>query len=169
MQYKTHLVKPYTRLLKFILTPLLCLSALFVFMLLSGYRGRARSIEVPHIMGMEPEWITVATLMLVFSLIIFLLMLVLSLKDESENEFLILNDNALQLDTPALTMRLNVNKAERFLITMRPWYERLFFHKYYRIGKIVIHYEGDCYSFYFPVRNNGIEDDLKIYNSKKNK
>ena len=169
IQYKATLLNPWIRLIRIVFIPVLSLIAYFFFRFLSGYQGRARRGTIPEIVELNMGWFSVIAFALLFALLIFLIMMLVAIKDDPQRERLTIHENTLKVESAEWIMDLKLNKAQHISLTQLPFGHKLFFDKYYRIARMVIRYQGDRHTFYFPISNQGTEEELLSMTAKKQK
>ncbi len=158
---KEELLKPKIQFLKLLLVPILAIFSFTLYVFLTGYRGRFQQADIPTVIQLDLSWKWIICLIILFAAFVYaLIKLILANVNEFDKNISI-SGNTIMIDASDYTMKLKINNADRVKFRSSKIWTRIFFQEFYRIGIIRITYDGDRYSFFFPVKNQDLETKLK--------
>ena len=146
---------------KIFVLPIFALISFSMYVFLTGYRGRSRLPEIPAFIRMELSWIWIIALICIFACVLFITIKLLMAEEVYFKKNISISGKTIRVETQDYIMTFKAQRAERLKFHSSKIWSKLFFQEYYRIGIIRIRYEGDKYSFFFPIRNQVVESNLK--------
>jgi heme/copper-type cytochrome/quinol oxidase subunit 2 len=161
-------LKSSNQFLKIFVLPILAIITFTLFVFLTGYRGRMDA-AVPTVLLLKFKWIWIVFMSIVFLFFLYISIKIAFLKTIDKRKRISIDDKTIKVETSDYVMYFRIKKAQRLNYKTSKLWARLFYLKFYRIGIISIKYDNDSYTFYFPVRNQGIQDELKTLLGEKNR
>lgn len=163
MEIKDILLRPKIVMLKLLLVPFLIFVGFVIYAFLRGFgRNRYETINPAVIELGLPLWIILILALMLF-VIINLIIKIYNTHSTEESAGIRLNNSMLVIDRPQYKMTFKLNKSQKFKISISRFWGFMYI-SFYRIGKLRIKYQGDSYTFLFPVRDMDLEQKIKNFN-----
>ena len=107
---------------------------------------------------MSPFEITI--LIMVFLLTIYAIFF-WKIEDVSNFKRITIDNKVITLENAKNRINFKLNKAKAISISVSKIWAVLYSHRFYRVGIIKFKYGSDKFIFYFPIRNQDVELEIK--------
>lgn len=157
--FSDFLVRPHVRLFK-IMTISLCCALLFICLTILGFRGKRHKkvAQIPYTIARHEFAIPSLVILCIVSL--GGIILLLRTKDTLEDHRIIISKRAVKIRASGEQTVIKLYPDSQVSFRVIPLYHKLFFDKFHRIGRINVIRKDGRHTWYFPVRNESIGNEL---------
>ena len=152
MEIKDVILNQKNKLLKILMIPILALIGFIIYSFLRGFGHNKYVTTNPAVIELGfPFWL-VSILALVLFVIINIILKIYLTNDYSQFNQIHIKNSVTIIDTPSYRLTFKIKKSQSYRLKISRFWGVLF-PTFYRVGKLKIIYNGDKYSFLFPIRN----------------
>lgn len=157
-------LRPFQILLKYIGIPVLAFIGFVIYVFLRGFSGNKYQAVQPTVINLGfPLWLVIVCMLTLFIIVVFIIRFYQYNGVDDETRIKISSQDIV-IETPDYLIPLRINKARKIRFTDAHLFG--LFYRYYMVGRLTINYEGDRYTFYFPVKTPEEERQIIKWISK---
>ena len=157
-------LRPFQKLLQYIGIPVMAFAGFVIFVFLRGFSGHKYQAVQPTVINLGfPLWLVVICMLLLFVIVVFIIRFY-QFSGVDEETRIKISSQDIVIETPDYLIPFRINKARKIRFSDAHLFG--LFYRYYMVGRLSINYEGDRYTFYFPVMTPADERQIAKWTGK---